>query len=346
MSNSLHAFLQSIGGAFANDGECTFGSDPIDLHRLDAIDVMVPLSHYGLLQISGPDAEKFLQGQITCSAAEVSPTLSSPGAYCTAKGRVVTSFQLLRPRDNHFLLRMRSDLLDIAARTFGKYVVFSKAQLSIADDMLGIGLRGQHVAQLLGNMTAQPLPGLRNGVTLYADGVLIQRDDSGIWFEYWGSSAAVAALWEQCQGKCSATGTRYWHWLNIRAGIGEICAATTEMFLPHMLNYHLTGAINFKKGCYTGQEIVARTHYRGQVKRHLVRAAVLGSTPTIGADIVDGNGNGNGKTLGNVVDRVQIDAQNTEILAVINGEIASTGSTKLHGGEVYLQMLELPYAIP
>lgn len=342
MSNSLHAFLQSIGAMLADDGECVFADDPIDLRALDAIDVMVPLSHYGLLQISGPDAEKFLQGQITSSAVEVSPTLSSPGAYCTAKGRVVTSFQLLRPRADHFFLRMRSDLLDIAARTFNKYIVFSKAELSIADDMLGIGLHGEHIVQLLGGVTEQPLAGLRNSVINYADGVLIQRDDSGTWFEYWGPGATVAALWEQCQLKCSAVGTRYWHWLNIRAGTGEICAATTEMFLPHMLNYHLTGAINFKKGCYTGQEIVARTHYRGQVKRHLLRAAISGASPTVAADIVDSDG----KTLGNIVDRVQIDAQNAEILAVINGEIAAVESTKLHGGETYLRTLELPYAIP
>ena len=356
MSDPRHDFLQAIG-ATLNGDECAFAHEPTDLRALDGTNVIVPLSHYGLLEVRGPDAEKFLQGQITCSAAEVSPTLSAPGAYCTAKGRVVTSFQLLRPEPERFLLRMRRDLLDIAARTFGKYIVFSKAKLNNSE-MLGIGFYGAQIPARLRELIGA-LPAQHNGTVSHGDGLLLQCDNAATQFEFWGPPAAVRVLWDQCAQHSTAAGTRFWRWLNIRAGSAEVCAATSEVFLPHMLNYHVTGAINFKKGCYTGQEIVARTHYRGQVKRHLLRAALYdtsfdigsgaGAPLPAGAELIDAGG----KTLGNIVDCVAIDTQTAELLAVGGSEALAATNVKLaldttkpgsDGAE--LRPLELPYAIP
>jgi len=351
----MHSFLQSIGAHPGAGDDCTCADEPAALDALTAQNIIVPLSHYGVLEVRGPDAEKFLQGQITCSAAEVTPALSSPGAYCTAKGRVVTSFQLLRPQNELFLLRMRRDLLDTAARTFGKYIVFSKAQLAIAEPIVGIGLHGATVASALRELTGA-LPSRHNGTVSYGDGLLWQCDAAGTQYEYWGPVSAAAALWSHCAPYCIAISSRYWRWLQIRSGNAEICAATSEMFLPHMLNYHVTGAINFKKGCYTGQEIVARTHYRGQVKRHLLRAALIGPAPAVGSDIIASSG----KSVGNVVDSVTVSAESAELLAVIadassdNAVAANTSAenqsadapTILRAGTVELRPLALPYAIP
>lgn len=338
MSDSRYDFLQTIGATRDGD-ECCFADAAADLRAIDNSAVIVPLSHYGMLEVRGPDAEKFLQGQITCSAADVSPTLSAPGAYCTAKGRVVASFQLLRAGDDSFLLRMRRDVLDIAARSFGKYIVFSKAKLS-APDMIGIGLYGAHIAPLLRELVGS-LPARHNGSVSYGDGLLLQCDADGAQFEFWGAAETAAALWSHCAAHCTKAGTRYWRWLNIRAGTAEVCAATSEMFLPHMLNYHVTGTINFKKGCYTGQEIVARTHYRGQVKRHLLRAALQGAPLMPGEELVDADG----KSLGNIVDCVAIDTHHAELLAVTGIDVLSSSTAKLQGGGE-LKPLDLPYAIP
>jgi tRNA-modifying protein YgfZ len=341
MDNSLHTFLQSIGASLDAAGDCTFTAEPNAFDSLAAVNVIVPLSHAGVLEVRGPDAEKFLQGQITCSAAEVTPALSSPGAYCTVKGRVVTSFQLLRPQSELFFLRMRRDLLDIATHTLGKYIVFSKATLTLAEPVLGIGLHGSAVGSVLRELIGQ-LPAQQYGTVSYSDGLLLQCDDAGLQYEYWGPATAANALWSHCAPRCIAVGSRYWHWLTIRAGSAEICAATTEMFLPHMLNYHLTGAINFKKGCYTGQEIVARTHYRGQVKRHLLRASIIGPVPSAGSDVIDGNG----KSVGNVVDSVAINAEAAELLAVVAETASSDPQPILRVGSAELCALTLPYAIP
>lgn len=349
MTTAWQTFLQPLGATLDENGRSRFANDPAVLAELDAANVIVPLSHYGLLRLQGPDSEKFLQGQITCNAAETNPALSTPGAYCTPKGRTVCSFQLARPAADQFLLRMRGDLLDSAAKTFGKYIVFSKAKLTVADDLLALGLHGPNVAAMLQGIAA-PLPVGRNGTAAWRDGLLLARDDSGNRFEYWGPAAAAAELWTLCAAQCRPAGGRYWDWLNIRAGEAEICAATTETFLPQMLNYHLNGAISFKKGCYTGQEIVARTHYRGQVKRQLLRATLTGPAPLPGSDIADASG----KTVGNVVDSVAIDDRDTELLAVVSGaavaasdeDEAQNEPAKLSAGGAILRPLPLPYAIP
>ena len=349
MNDSTLAFLQSIGAA-PTGNDCAFAAEPNAFDALTAQNIIVPLSHYGMLEVRGPEAEKFLQGQITCSATAVTPELSSPGAYCTAKGRVVASFQLLRPQSDLFLLRMHGDLLDIAARTFGKYIVFSKAKLAIAEPIVGIGLHGPLIGSVLRELIGA-LPAQQNGTVSYGDGLLWQCDSVGTQYEFWGPAAAAGALWSHCAPRCAAIGSRYWRWLQIRSGTAEICAATSEMFLPHMLNYHATGAINFKKGCYTGQEIVARTHYRGQVKRHLLRAALTGSAPAAGSDIADSSG----KIVGNVVDSVAVSAETAELLAVVAAATSDNTApehksaeapTILRSGGAELRPLALPYAIP
>lgn len=343
MNSVMITFLQSIGalvGDANTNGDCKFAAEPASFDNLDAQNVIVPLSHYGLLEVKGPDAEKFLQGQITCNAAETTATLSTPGAYCTPKGRVITSFQLLRPQPDAFWLRMRADLLDITARAFGKYIVFSKAKLSPTESMIGIGLHGSSIASILSELIGT-LPAHQHGTVSFNDGLLLRCDADGTQFEFWGPAEAVSALWSHCAPRAVAIGSHYWRWLQIRAGNAEISAATSETFLPHMLNYHETGAINFKKGCYTGQEIVARTHYRGQVKRHIARLALDGAAPAPGSDIT----NMNDKVVGTIVDSVATGPNAAELLTVLADESLDS-STPLQAGGIKVRPLALPYAIP
>jgi folate-binding protein YgfZ len=344
MSNDVSGLPQTTGlqitdAQWLPGDECTFADTPAQIAALDQHTAVVPLSPYGLLAVEGVDAEKFLQGQITCSSAEVSTTLSSPGAYCTAKGRIVTSFQLLRVDTYRFLLRMRRDLLDSAAQTLSKYIVFSKAKLSRADELVGIGLNGPNAAALVREFFDTVPVGI-NATISAAGGFALQRDEAGIWFECWLPQPAAQELWQRGVTQGRAAGTAYWHWLNIRAGLAEVSAASADTYIPQMLNYHLTGAVNFKKGCYTGQEIVARAYYRGQVKRHLIRAALSGPAPAVGAAINDANG----RAVGSVVNSVATGADSAELLGVCGGDADQDQNLQIDG--VTLQPLTLPYAIP
>jgi folate-binding protein YgfZ len=340
MSNEVHTFLQTIGAESWPGDECRFADETARLAELDNKTAIVPLSPHGLLAIEGVDAEKFLQGQITCSAADVSPTLSSPGVYCTPKGRMLTSFQLIRTTADRFLLRMRSDVINSTAQTFGKYIVFSKAKLQPLTGFIGIGVHGSNAAALVREL-AGGIPQTINGALACAGGFALQRDTAGTWFECWLPAPAALDFWQRNRPQATAAGTNYWHWLNIRAGLAEISAATAEMFIPQMLNYHLTGAVNFKKGCYTGQEIVARAYYRGQVKRHLIRATFEGPAPAAGTAMNDANG----RASGTVVNSVATAPGRAELLGVSSGDDANPVENLQING-INLQLAALPYAIP
>lgn len=336
--NTAQTFLQTIGASEIN-GDSVFADEPADLAQLDGNDVLMPLSLYGLLAVTGPDAEKFLQGQLTCDVAATNAALSTPGAFCTPKGRMVCSFQLARPEPERVLLRMRADLLDTASATLQKYIVFSKAKLERLDDTIVIGLRGPNTRTMVQEFIGAT-PGEKHGTIVHNDSIVIQRDDEGEWFELWAPLVDAQKFWSCYRERGTAMGSRYWRWLNIRAGEAEVCAATAEMFIPQMLNYHITGAVNFKKGCYTGQEIVARAYYRGQVKRHLIRATLAAAAPLPGAAVEDEAQ----RSIGNVVDSVQIDDLRSEVLAVSGAE--ENTDKPLSIGGTALQPLALPYAIP
>lgn len=170
---------------------------------------------FGLLKVSGPDAQKFLQGQVTCNVEEVTPTQSRLGAHCNPQGRVLFLFRLFLFQDAYYLL-MPLDMLALALSYLRKYAVFYKLSLSVSEE---------------------DLPEL---------------------------TALAAAEWQ---------------YFDLSLGRPQIYPETSGKFLPHDLNLHQLEGISWEKGCYTGQEIIARMHYRGKLKNHLYRARIQTSTP-------------------------------------------------------------------
>jgi len=235
MNTAWQIFLQTIG-ATEHNGDSAFVADPAALTALDGRDVIMPLSPYGVLGVEGAGAEKFLQGQLTCHVAETSPTLSTPGAYCTPKGRMVCSFQLARPSTDHFLLRMRRDLLDVASATLQKYIVFSKAKQQRIDDMFVIGLHGPNTGAMVREF-AGDIPGGKNRTLIHGEAVFIQRDADGTWFEYWAPSEQALLFWNRYYERCTAAGSRYWRWADqprrrsrgVRCHRGSLYSADAEL---------------------------------------------------------------------------------------------------------------------
>lgn len=335
------SLLDEIGATLDVRGDAVFPQAPHSFAALENSTTITPLTAYGLLAVQGPDSAKFLQGQLTCDVQMAGDRASIPGAYCSQKGRMLSSFQLLQREESHYWLRMRADLLENTARTLGKFIVFSKAKLAVRDDMVGFGLHGSEAAALLRSLFGAA-PAGQNGTLVAAETLLLQRDAEGRRFECWLPASAAAELWQRCAAQCTAAGTDYWRWLTIRTGFGEVSAATAELFIPQMLNYHLNGAVSFKKGCYTGQEIIARTHYRGQVKRHVQFAQCeLAQPPEPGSEVLAANGH----AIGNVLDSASIDDRRCELLAVVADSDPAAGPVVVAGSAVALTLLPLPYAI-
>ena len=236
------------------------------------------LKQHQLLLVKGPDAKKFLQGQVTCdinALSEQSDT-SIPvpfGAHCTHKGRIVFSFRGIQlPSDTEnqeIALSIPKDMADIATAALKKYSVFSKVDIHIDNDTYQLfGVNGKDVKNALqafvGNDT---LPTETNTAIHTSAGTIICIANDC--YELWLNTEQAQRFADHMANKTMAD-DEYWDEVKIRAGIVDIHTDTSGVFTPHALNYHNIGdAVSFSKGCYTGQEVVARMQYLGQLKRQL-----------------------------------------------------------------------------
>ncbi len=302
-----------------------------------------PLLHYDFLRLDGADSGKFLQGQTTCDWAQISNQQASLGAYCNIKGRVLSSFIGLMPSDHCALLRMRADICQSSRELLNKYIVFSKAEIASHP-------RQHHVIGVKGALAKSHLRKLFGGVPTSAlaaycaddDSVIVQLDDHGLRYECWLSDSRASELWPALSETASIINGNDWERDCILAGSAEICAATQNLFLPQQLNYQLTGAVNFKKGCYTGQEVVARMQYRGKLKRRMYAAKLDGPvSATPGSELfVDDET----QSIGNIV-AIQAEGTRSVLLAVLS-VTALSGSIHTADSTQALRLIDLPYALP
>ncbi len=210
----------------------------------------IDLADYSLLKISGADAKKFLQGQLTCDLEKVDVHTATLGAYCNAKGRVVSLFRLFR-RDSDYYLLMPENVINAALAALKKYAIFSKVTLHILQS---------HCYGLLTAQHAGYLPTRDHQVQHHKDTTYIRvpdREPRYLLIDFADSPDPT---------RIASTA---WHLRDISAGIPRLYPETIGEFLPHYLNLPALGAISFTKGCYTGQEIIARMQHRGKLKQHL-----------------------------------------------------------------------------
>jgi tRNA-modifying protein YgfZ len=250
--------------------------------------------HYDLIRISGPDRLRFLQGQLSCNVEHVNLNQSVRGCLCNLKGRIITDVRLLAAADEFWMLTPRDMAAPLLA-TLARYQVFYKT--SLQQVMAPILLVATKHAELSVNDQPVQLPTVQDQAIVVPGGIIVAIDhtDEG-WQRFvmisTGPQAAQGPL-EKMLKDCAPMPAGYWHRSNILAGIAHIRPDTQEQFTPQLLNYDINGSIDFKKGCYTGQEVVARMFYRAEAKRRLakVRVANLNSLSEMGVnpeqDLVD-----------------------------------------------------------
>ncbi|NWC07248.1 folate-binding protein YgfZ [Pseudomonas agarici] len=296
------------------------------------------LSHEGVLAVRGADASKFLQGQLTCNLNYLSETQASLGARCTQKGRMQSSFRILLEGDG-VLLAMASELLEPQLADLKKYAVFSKSKLtdeSAGWVRFGLGQATRVLADL-----GVDLPEETDAVAR-ANGLIAIRVSTGR-SELWVPAAQARDLQAQLAGSLPEADLNTWLLGQIRAGIGQVMPQTRELFIPQMLNLQAVGGVSFKKGCYTGQEIVARMQYLGKLKRRLYRLKLdAGQLPEPGTPLFSPAHN---SSIGEVVIAATAE-ESIELLAVLQAEAAEAGT--VHLGDVQgpaLTLLDLPYQL-
>jgi tRNA-modifying protein YgfZ len=238
----------------------------------------VLLPGFGVLRIAGPDAVTFLQGQLTQDIALLADGRTLLAACCTPQGRVI-ALPRLRQTDVAIYALLPSDLLSRVATHLRKFVLRAKVEiLQAADLSVGAIITGEAAG-------AQAHRGFDEAATTQSP-VALSGSTEVVSFQYAAGREVIAApagAWRSISGLSpghpSPRTASDWLAADIAAGLTQVSAATSEQFIPQMLNVDLLGGVSFTKGCYTGQEIVARTHHLGRVKRRSMRFVLPPGAP-------------------------------------------------------------------
>jgi tRNA-modifying protein YgfZ len=240
---------------------------------LPSISGIAELTHLGVIRVTGDDAVTFLQGQLTQDVALMGNNEARLAAFCNAKGRMQASFVVFR-QDADLLMVCSRDILPATLKRLSMFVLRAKAKLSDASAEFALyGIAGAAVEQAAGRAGA-----------LWEKAEI---GDASLVFLHPGAGQA-RALWCAPAGSPAPQGPQIsladWQWLAVRSGIAMITQPIFEAFVPQMLNYESVGGVSFKKGCYPGQEIVARSQFRGTLKRRAYVAHTAG-TPAVGQEV-------------------------------------------------------------
>lgn len=344
MQSEWLSFITQQNAIIENNRILHFGDPDQALSATLDGNILCALSHNGLFACTGADTVSFLQGQLTNDARQAQPERSQLSAFCSPKGRMLTILRLFCHEGIHYLSFPREQV-DIVLKLLRMYVLRADAVFNdVTDRLIGIGLSGPDVAKLLQD-TLKTVP-VRIDDTVAAEGVTIIRVP-GIQprFEIYGDGAAIISLWTALAPHTTQTGEEPWRLLTILAGVPTVYSATTDAFVPQMTNLDLLNGINFRKGCYTGQEIVARTHYLGKLKRRMYLSRVNSPTaPSPGDELFVTQEDAEKQSVGRIVDACRHPEGGFAVLAVVIIEQAENHSIKLANGNT-LDFVPLPYSL-
>ncbi len=326
MNPTWQIYLQSRNAVIEDNRVLHYGEDPAELRRNAHMDtVMVDLSHFGLIRFSGEDAHTFLQSQLSCDIRQVNSHTAQYGSYCTPKGRILANFLLWQ--DNDFLMQLPADLCTTVQKRLSLFVLRAKVQLiDNSDALIRIGIAGNNAAKLAEETAGMPLDHSQPLGVIHNEliSLLCYAPNR---YEFVTSIEHAPTLWARLNQYAKPVGAFLWDWLEIQAGIPTILPVTQEQFIPQMVNLDAIDAISFKKGCYPGQEIVARTQYLGKIKRRMYLAHIASTQSIMAGDELFNTEMAN-QSCGKIVNAAPSPHGGTDVLAVI--QVSSTKAGSIH----------------
>jgi folate-binding protein YgfZ len=304
-----------------------------DAEEISTLHGVVQLTHLGVIKVTGEDAAKFIHGQLTQDFSLLGNDTARLAAFCSAKGRMQASFIGFKRTSDEILLLCSRDILPTTLKRMSMFVMRAKARLSDAtDEYLLYGLAGdatKKVAQADYSAWTKADFGTESVINLYPANDLARQ----LWIAPVGSPVPDG----------NTLNLDLWLWSEVRSGVATISAPVVEAFVPQMLNYESVGGVNFKKGCYPGQEVVARSQFRGTLKR---RAFVVHcNAPMSAADEVYGSSDET-QPIGTVVQAAQAPQGGFE--AIISAQLSAVSQDTLHLRQAagpLITVLPLPYPL-
>ena len=302
------------------------------------------LSGHSFIRIDGTDRQKFLQGQISTHMLQLAAHHYSTGVACSPKGRMYSNFKIMDNGED-YLLTMNSGLTETTIETLKKYAVFFKVSLTHQPDYLALGLSGANIDTLLANIfPSSSLPGQNEVITVFGKCYLIKVPGTRTRYELWLHQDDLPLLWPELTKVLTPATEDFWGLLDIESVIPQLCQETIDKYIPQHLNQPSLGGVSFKKGCYTGQEIVTRMQNLGQQKSRCYWLSLESTEePAINTRLY----NSDGKPVGEVIQRARnVENGNVELLAVIRIDAAEANDVFLDTEKGHqLQVHKLPYAI-
>jgi len=344
MQENWQAFLLTQYAIIENDKVIRFDGEQAEPVQIESTTALVDLSNYGLLVFSGEDAQTFLQNQLSCDVKLVNQHQAQYGSYCTPKGRVLANF-ILWQSGNEWFMQLPVSLCTVIQKRLSMFILRSKVCISGGSNQwIRIGVAGktacEHVAAIM-QISVSPDPQLE--VIRASQATLLCHAADRV--ELIAALEHAPELWTLLSRHARPSGADYWDWLTIQAGIPVITPETQEEFIPQMINLDLIGGVSFKKGCYPGQEIVARTQYLGKLKRRMYLAhiatddCVSAGDDLYGSDFED-------QSCGKIVNAVSSPRGGYDVLAVIQQSSVTAGKVYWKMSQSAVLTIEtLPYAL-
>jgi tRNA-modifying protein YgfZ len=301
-----------------------------------ALDGAAPLPHWGLIRAQGDDAASFLHSQLTNDFSLLGTGEARLAGYCSAKGRLLASFIGWKRSNDDILLACSADLLAATQKRLSMFVLRAKCKLSDASAQWRLlGLAGPSAQAILGAAAAAQVWGK---ATHEGADVVRLPDVDGTPRYLWAAPLDVTPP------ALPALSEAAWRWSEVKSGVARIEAATVDQFVPQMLNYEVLGGVDFKKGCYPGQEVVARSQYRGTIKR---RSFLFSGSTAMQAGQEVFHGADPSQPAGLVANAAS--AEDGRHLALIELKLAALEGGELHvgaaGGPPLIRE-EMPYRLP
>ena len=349
MRSDWKDFLNTQGARIEGGRLLDFGDTHAERTAMLNGTVITDLSRFGVLACSGGDAAIFLHSQLTNDIKGLPTDSSVYAAYCSAKGRMLANFLVWRRAGKadqslpeRFELLMPDELLSSIKVRLNIFLMRAKAKIDdVTDSHVHIGIAGPRAAVIL-QESQFVVPDEPHKVTQSDGHVLIRLEQNRFILSIDPEKAPAA--WKSLTQLCTPVGSACWEWLDIRAGIPWLGHATQGQFIPQMANLELIGGVSFKKGCYPGQEIVARTQYLGQVKRRMVRARIETDLAPEAGDALFGI-HADSESNGMVVNAQAGPDGGYDVLAVVQTSSLESG-IRLHGPQgPTLTIFPLPYAV-
>lgn len=344
MKTDWREFLSNNGAEFDDCGKViSFGNPAREVRAALNGNVFADLSHSGMIAVHGKDAETFLQGQFSNDVSQLDEHTGQLGSYCNPKGRMIANFRMHRRGDTWYL-RLPAELVETLLARLRTFVMRSDVTLEDAGDAwVRMGFTGPDAATEVETAIGKPVPQAIDGALEGDTWTVVRLPGIHPRFDIYATLEAARKIWDTLNVRSAPVGAPAWDLLGILAGVPTITLATSEMFVPQMANMHILGGVNFKKGCYPGQEVVARMQYLGKLKRRMYLIHInTNSAPAPGDEIFCANDKE--QSAGRIVNAEAHPDGGYTALAVIRIASAESGLVFPDGsGETPVELLQLPY---